>query len=84
MSRSWLKANRNSGGTRRLHLQGRRIGQERNQHDTGDKCSSMLRLAVLLGLFIYFEDNSVALVRERTIPTERPHIVGEVSGNSCG
>ena len=28
--------------------------------------------------------NSVALVRERTIPTERPLPVGEVSANFCG
>ena len=28
--------------------------------------------------------NSVALVRERTIPTERPPPVGEVSANLCG
>jgi hypothetical protein len=28
--------------------------------------------------------NSVALVRERTIPTERPPPVGEVSANVCG
>jgi hypothetical protein len=28
--------------------------------------------------------NSVALVRKRTIPTERPPPVGEVSGNFCG
>ena len=27
--------------------------------------------------------NSVALVRERTIPTERPTPVGEVSANFC-
>jgi hypothetical protein len=27
--------------------------------------------------------NSVALVRERTIPTERPPLVGEVSANCC-
>jgi hypothetical protein len=26
----------------------------------------------------------VALVRERTIPTERPLLVGEVSANFCG
>jgi hypothetical protein len=26
----------------------------------------------------------MALVRERTIPTERPPIVGEVSANICG
>jgi hypothetical protein len=28
--------------------------------------------------------NSVALVRERTIPTEQPPLVGEVSVNFCG
>ena len=28
--------------------------------------------------------NSVALVREQTIPTERPPPVGEVSANFCG
>ena len=28
--------------------------------------------------------NSVALVRERTIPTERPPPVGEVCANFCG
>jgi hypothetical protein len=30
------------------------------------------------------KQNSVALVRERTIPTERPPPVGEVSANFCG
>jgi hypothetical protein len=29
-------------------------------------------------------NNSVALVRERTIPTERPPLVGEVSANFSG
>jgi hypothetical protein len=28
--------------------------------------------------------NSVALVSKRTIPTERPPLVGEVSANFCG
>jgi hypothetical protein len=28
--------------------------------------------------------NSVAWVRERNIPTERPPLVGEVSANLCG
>jgi hypothetical protein len=31
----------------------------------------------------YMLTNSVALVRERTIPTERPPLVGEVSANVC-
>jgi hypothetical protein len=30
------------------------------------------------------ELNSVALVSERTIPTERPTLAGEVSANNCG
>ena len=34
--------------------------------------------------FMYKKKNSVALVRERTIPTERPPPVGEVSANFCG
>jgi hypothetical protein len=29
-------------------------------------------------------NNSVALVRERTIPTERPPLVGEMIANFCG
>ena len=32
----------------------------------------------------FTEKNSVALVRERTMPTERPPPVGEVSANFCG
>jgi hypothetical protein len=30
------------------------------------------------------ETNSVVWVRVRTIPTERPRLVGEVSANFCG
>jgi hypothetical protein len=30
------------------------------------------------------QTNSVALVRERTVSTERPPLVGEVSANFCG
>jgi hypothetical protein len=33
---------------------------------------------------LYTELNTVALVRKRTIPTERPPLVGEVSANFCG
>jgi hypothetical protein len=32
----------------------------------------------------FHKKKSVALVRERTIPTERPPLVGEVSANVCG
>jgi hypothetical protein len=31
-----------------------------------------------------YKTNSLAWVRERTIPTERPPRVGEVSANFCG
>jgi hypothetical protein len=34
--------------------------------------------------FVQTPLNSMALVRERTIPTERPPPVGEVSANFCG
>jgi hypothetical protein len=34
--------------------------------------------------FRYNQTNSVAWVRERTIPTERPSLVGEISPNVCG
>jgi hypothetical protein len=33
---------------------------------------------------LYQPENSMALVRERTIPTERPPPVGEVSANFSG
>jgi hypothetical protein len=39
---------------------------------------------VVTGLLKKLNLNSVALVRERTIPTERPPPVGEVSANFCG
>jgi hypothetical protein len=35
-------------------------------------------------IFIPVMLNSMALVRKRTIPTERPPLVGEVSANFCG
>jgi len=40
---------------------------------------------IYIYIYIYkLKLNSVALVRERTIPTERPPPVGEVSANFCG
>jgi hypothetical protein len=33
---------------------------------------------------LHNNSNSVALVRERTLLTERPPLVGEVSANFCG
>jgi hypothetical protein len=42
-----MKVNQRCGGTRCLHLQGRRISQARNQREAGSK----LHAAFLLGLF---------------------------------
>jgi len=35
-------------------------------------------------IYIYIKLNSVALVRTRTLPTERPPLVGEFTANFCG
>jgi hypothetical protein len=32
----------------------------------------------------WYNSLSVAVVRKRTIPTERPRLVGEVNANLCG
>jgi hypothetical protein len=37
-----------------------------------------------LNCYVKIIHNSVVLVRERTIPTERPPLVGELSANFCG
>jgi hypothetical protein len=42
------------------------------------------RLCSLNRISYYKQTNSVALVRKRTIPTERPPLVGEVSANFSG
>jgi hypothetical protein len=39
---------------------------------------------VLITDVTYLLTYSVALVRKRTIPTERPPLVGEVNANFCG
>ena len=41
-------------------------------------------IIIIIIIIIIKKLNSVALVRERTIPTERPPPVGEVSANFCG
>ena len=52
---------------------------------TGSRCSTTLADDNLENLIqATSTPNSVALVRERTIPTERPPPVGEVSANFCG
>jgi hypothetical protein len=58
----------------------------------GDR-KQLYELQVFLECYFHFETsfffsegvtNSVALARERTIPTEQPPLVGEVSANFCG
>ena len=49
-------------------------------HKTNDYIRREIRITGILKKKL----NSVALVRERTIPTERPPPVGEVSANFCG
>jgi hypothetical protein len=48
---------------------------------TPEKSDGFSRVTAALDYTIY---NSMALVRERTIPTERPPPVGKVSANFCG
>jgi hypothetical protein len=55
-----------------------KISKIENQNIISILCISMLSHNILQ------PTNSVALVRERTIPTERPPLVGEVSANCCG
>ena len=44
----------------------------------------MMMMMMMIIIIIITKLNSVALVRTRTIPTERPPPVGEVSANFCG
>jgi hypothetical protein len=39
---------------------------------------------IIIIIIINNNNNSVALVRERIIPTERPPLVGKVSASFCG
>jgi hypothetical protein len=45
-----------------------------------------LQIIIIVGNEYFYakHTNSVALVREWTIPTEQPPLVGEVSANFCG
>jgi hypothetical protein len=42
------------------------------------------RILGFLDRMLVNNNNAMALVRERTTPTERPPLVGEVSANFCG
>jgi len=44
----------------------------------------LMKIETVITIVRILTTNSVALVRTRTIPTERPPPVGEVSANFCG
>jgi hypothetical protein len=48
------------------------------------KISCVCNGPYVMNKFTYLPTYYVALVRKRTIPTERPLLVGEVSANFCG
>ena len=51
---------------------------------SSDLCGLPLTAIYTTGYIFPPTKNSVALVRERTVPTERPPPVGEVSAKFCG
>jgi hypothetical protein len=53
-----------------------------NSLDRHPQCDS--EVSLLCQQELHTQTNSVALARKRTIPTERPPYVGEVSANFCG
>jgi hypothetical protein len=59
--------------------------KDRNMQDESISTfgTTLLRLMFVL-LFNISNPNSVACVRERTKPTERPLLVGEITANFCG
>jgi hypothetical protein len=51
----------------------------------GEHVTSIVYVSVTVSLVLRRrKKNSMVLVRERTIPTERPPLVGEVIANFCG
>jgi hypothetical protein len=51
---------------------------------TAAEAAAAILVVVVVVVVVVKLKNSVALVRERTIQTERPPPVGEVSANFCG
>jgi hypothetical protein len=61
--------------------------QDKTRSSFLDILYSILGATCMLEIYSAGEEyyyNTVALVRKRTIPTERPPFVGEVSANFCG
>jgi hypothetical protein len=79
------KLHRRFDGTYGLHLHGPRHAN--SQQEAGGFVCLMLPFTantVKTSNPTTKKLNSVALVRKRTIPTERPSLVGELSANFCG
>jgi hypothetical protein len=62
---------------------GQTEGKMSSQHFNNTKNSLCTIIYSIQSLFPSTALNSVALVRKRTIPTERPVLVGKVSANVC-
>jgi hypothetical protein len=77
---SHLKISRRFERTCQLHLQAQGISEARNQLETSrNQVKSHAE-----SMCLCTKRNSVPLVRERTIPTERPPLVDEIIANFCG
>jgi hypothetical protein len=57
------KVDRHFGVTHRLHLQGLRIRQARNQHDTCSKLNYLRHAGFLLGFFFHPDDGGNMFLR---------------------
>jgi hypothetical protein len=68
-----------------VHSKVTRNYQITDSADGLDESEMVVRFPLAASYFFLLQTklNSVALVRERTIPTERPPPVGEVSANFC-
>jgi hypothetical protein len=49
-----------------------------------NNCVGLSNVLLVPASLIYYKINFVALVHEKTIPTEPPLLVGEANANFCG
>jgi hypothetical protein len=53
-------------------------------HEQDSGPDDYLDTLINMNRILFNKPNSVALVRKRAIPTERPPLVGDVDANFCG
>jgi hypothetical protein len=85
MKAFFSKFRENSHGNTELTQYGNYVHYDRNRSKLS--ISQILHSGTIihnLNSYSYHKLNSVAVVRKRTIPTERPLLVGEFSANLCG